>query len=65
MLVCQACAWEQYCDITKMFSWLQANGMMKRECDPDPETVLELFTQCSSSWSCPECKSASLKNGIV
>ena len=60
LLRCPACDWTELCDLVGMKAWLRALGMLRRDADPEPAMVVELFRTKREFFECPECESVLL-----
>ena len=47
----------------QMHRWLRGVGMLKREKEPNPGLVEELFLQTAGRFACPECRAVGLTAG--
>ena len=55
VLRCKQCAVERRWTEQQMLDRLQARGMLRRESDPAPEMLLELFKNVVADVPCQDC----------
>jgi len=48
-----------------MTRWLSHLGKLRRERNPDPDLLLELFVVSASEFKCPDCERLGLKLSLV
>jgi RNA polymerase-binding transcription factor DksA len=59
-LACPACQWTEVCGPGAMLGWLRSVKMARRDTEPDPELIAELFRSAVDRFECPECHAKGL-----
>lgn len=54
-LRCPKCNYSTICGLGEMARWLEGQGKLRRDKNPDPEMLVELFTATTTIFQCPEC----------
>ena len=54
-LVCPNCAATDLCGLGQMQARLRSIGQLRRDVQPQPQMLIELFRQCSRQLACHEC----------
>lgn len=59
-LRCPECSWTSVCGPAAMKEWLAGVHMVRRQAEPDPELVPELFQAAAGRFTCPRCGNVGL-----
>ncbi len=59
-LACPKCGWTTVCGPGAMLQWLRAVKMARRDTEPDPELIAELFRSAAGRFECPDCQAKGL-----
>jgi DNA-directed RNA polymerase subunit M/transcription elongation factor TFIIS len=54
-LACPRCAFASVCGPSSMLDWLRQVKMVRRDVQPEPELLGELFRSAAAKFTCPEC----------
>jgi RNA polymerase-binding transcription factor DksA len=59
-LACPQCHWTEICGPGAMLGWLRKVKMARRDTEPDPELLAELFRSAVDRFECPACQAKRL-----
>src|SRR5260221_13729351 len=59
-LSCAKCHYESVCSPAAMLGWLRQVNMVRRDTEPEPELIGELFRVAASKFVFPACKTVGL-----
>ena len=62
-LACPKCHWSAVCGPGDMLRWLRTVKMARRDTEPDPELIAELFRSALDRFECPDCQAKGLIAG--
>ena len=54
-LLCSECEYTTVCGLGEIASWLFRLGKLRRDKNPEPELLFELFSAASADFQCPQC----------
>lgn len=64
-LLCSECEYTTVCGLGEIASWLSRLGKLRRDKNPEPELLFELFSAASADFQCPQCGHQGLAVSVV